>query len=508
MTTTRRPLWRRALRWTGLVLGGLIAALVVRAWYAFRDRTPGYVINVAISAAAAEASPRPLRVGFARETINPVMGDPARPVWLAGFSQNRAATAIHDDLWAVACVIDDGYTRVGIVALDAIGFFHDDVVAVRRRLGPEPGLDYVIVCSTHNHSTPDLMGLWGPNILQSGVDPRYREQVIATSARVLAAAAATRSPARVAFHEIPVPPGGLVADTRPPEVFDPDVRVMHFTTVEGGATIGSLVTWGNHPETPWSRNTEITSDFCGFLRDALEHGVVHEGRVLAAGVGGIHCFVNGALGGLMTTHPRVTVRDPYLERDFQAPSHDKSRAVGRQLAARILPVLRDRAVAGTTHAPLAVQARTIELPVDNVPFLVAPVLGLLDRGHSRWRQMRSEIAVLRFGESSIACIPGEIYPEIVNGGNVRAPGGDFDLEPVEVPPLRALLPGRVKFVFGLANDEIGYIIPKSAWDRKPPYLFGAAKPVYGEVNSLGPDTAPALHAGIRGLIQELSVVPR
>ena len=80
------------------------------------------------------------------------------------------------------------------------------------------------------------------------------------------------------------------------------------------------------------------------------------------------------------------------------------------------------------------------------------------------------VAVLRFGDASIACIPGEIYPEIVNGGIERAPGGDFDVEPVEVPPIRALLPGRVKFVFGLANDEIGYIIPRSEWDREPPYL--------------------------------------
>ena len=54
----------------------------------------------------------------------------SNPVWLAGFSQHRAATQIHDDLWAVACVIDDGYSRLGIVALDAIGFFHDDLTNI------------------------------------------------------------------------------------------------------------------------------------------------------------------------------------------------------------------------------------------------------------------------------------------------------------------------------------------------------------------------------------------
>ena len=89
---------------------------------------------------------------------------------------------MHDDLWAVAAVIDDGSHRIGIVALDAIGLFHDDVVAIRRRVPAELRIDYTIVTSTHDHSAPDLMGLWGPRTGQSGVDPAYRDQVIAAAA--------------------------------------------------------------------------------------------------------------------------------------------------------------------------------------------------------------------------------------------------------------------------------------------------------------------------------------
>ena len=61
----------------------------------------------------------------------------------------------------------------------------------------------------------------------------------------------------------------------------------------------------------------------------------------------------------------------------------------------------------------------------------------------------------------------------------------------------------MKFVLGLANDEVGYIIPRSEWDRAPPYLYGSAKSVYGEVNSLGPETAPRLHATLRELSDAL-----
>jgi hypothetical protein len=487
----------RILRWAAVILLILVVALVARGLYAFRDRVPGYTLDLKIDPAKSQAEPRPLRAGFAREKINPDLSDPRRPVWIAGFSQNRAATAIHDDLWAVAMVLDDGYTRFGVVALDAIGFFHDDVIAVRRACSAEWKLDYVVVCALHNHSTPDLMGLWGPSPLRSGVDPRYRQQVIAASAKALGEAAGTLQPARLALHEIATPPEGLVADTRRPHVFDNDIRVMHFTSIQDGHTLGTLVGWGNHPETPWGDNTEITADFCGVLREALAQGISHDGKVVAAGLGGIHLFVNGAVGGLMTTHPSVTVQDPCLQKDFKAPSHEKSVAVGHQLATRVLAKIgRTNQPAGSETAPIGIRARTIEMPVENPMFLAAAYLGLMDRGHVRWSTLRTEVALLRVGEASIACVPGEIYPEIVNGGIERPSGADYDIAPLEVPPLRELMPGRVKFLFGLANDELGYLIPKSEWDTKPPYLYDSPKRVYGEVNSCGPNSAGVIHSAL------------
>ena len=119
-------------------------------------------------------------------------------------------------LWAVAIVIDDGEHRVGLVALDAIGLFHDDVVAIRRRVAESTALDYLIVTSTHNHSTPDLMGLWGPRAGFSGVDDGYRRRVIDPPPAAAAAAAADLAPARLSLNEIPLPTDGLVADSRRP----------------------------------------------------------------------------------------------------------------------------------------------------------------------------------------------------------------------------------------------------------------------------------------------------
>jgi len=497
----RRPLALRILRGVVVTLV-LIAALALgRFLWTARDRFPGYRVDVAIDPPRTPTPARPLKAGFGTVDITPDVSNPSHPVWLAGFSQNRSALRVNDPLVAAALVIDNGHARFAVVALDAIGFFHDDVIRVRERIPAEWALDYVVVCSTHNHSTPDLLGLWGPSPLQTGIDPAYRDRVIQAARDAVGAAVKSLQPARMTSVEIPVPPDGLVKDTRKPIVFDADLRVLHFSDPASGRTLGTLVGWGNHPETPWSDNRDITADFPGILRTALAQGIPGTNGLFKAGLGGQHVFVNGAVGGLMTTHPSITAVDPISGARITTPSHEKTRAVGHQLALRVLDRIAQSPGAGVESAPISIHARSFDLKLENTGFALATFLGLLDRGHSRWMHFRTEAALITVGDVSFACVPGEIYPELVNGGVLRAPGGDFDIEPLEIPPLREFMPGRVKFLFGLANDEIGYIIPKSEWDEKPPFLFGGSRP-YGEVNSCGPDTALRIHSALRALADE------
>ena len=56
-------------------------------------------------------------------------------------------------------------------------------------------------------------------------------------------------------------------------------------------------------------------------------------------------------------------------------------------------------------------------------------------------------------------------------------------------------------LIGLADDEIGYIIPKAEWDEKAPYLNNAAKRWYGEVNSVGPEAASRIAAALQELFR-------
>jgi hypothetical protein len=54
---------------------------------------------------------------------------------------------------------------------------------------------------------------------------------------------------------------------------------------------------------------------------------------------------------------------------------------------------------------------------------------------------------------------------------------------------------------GLGNDELGYFVPKRQWDEKPPFAYGRKTAQYGEVNSVGPDTAAVICEVFRDLVR-------
>src|SRR5260370_2886593 len=93
-----------------------------------------------------------LQVGFGEADVTPKLGKD--PVYMAGFGQNRKATKIHDPLFVRAVVLKDGNRKIALASVDLVGFFHANVLNVRKQL---PGFHYVLISSTHNHAGPDTL---------------------------------------------------------------------------------------------------------------------------------------------------------------------------------------------------------------------------------------------------------------------------------------------------------------------------------------------------------------
>lgn len=508
----------------GFVVILLIAAVVAWMFMNMTDRHPGYKADLKITGGA----PSELKAGFAAVPItpevpdrwtdanndhkyNPKDGDTYTdgngngkfdPVWIAGFSNNKPANGVHDDVWARTMVIDDGKTRLAIVILDAIGFMNDDVVDVRKMIPPDAGITYALIASTHTHEAADLLGLWGKTPFKSGVDKKYLAFVKEQIVKSVVEASKSIRPARLEISEDLTSAIPMVKDTRKPEVFDSGMRMIKAVDRQNGQTLGSLVAWGNHPETLWSQNLLISSDFPHFLREGVEKGVFYADSPVKAGIGGICVYANGALGGLMTTHPSLAVKHPFTGVELLEPTYEKTEAQGMQLSMIALKAMESPAEIIEKGA-ISLVVRTLPIKLDNTLFKLGSALGIMKRGKLGWMKIRSELAVFKLGPITFATVPGEIYPELVNGPVEAPEGNDFGIQPVEVPVIREMMPGKYKFILGLANDEIGYIIPKSQWDVKAPFTYGREKAPYGEENSMGPETAGVIHKNLQEMLGEL-----
>jgi hypothetical protein len=436
-------------------------------------------------------------VGFGELEITPSLS--GKPVYIAGYGQNRRATGVLDPLMARAIVLRNGGHKIAIVSLDLVGFFNTNVENVRARLS---GFDYVLVSSTHVHEGPDTLGLWGSGPFVSGVDPEYLKFVEKQAAAAIRAAEAACKPASARIGTAHAPE--LLHDGREPYVKHDELVALEFRSGEKGPISGLVVQWNCHPETVDSKSTKLTADYVATTVAKLRER--HHCPVL---------YLTGTVGGLMTTL-HVSVKSTGGE---VLPEGSVAKMVRY---GELLANVADQALKGAVPVrltPFETRSEALYLPLDNKLYVLAQQVGVLDRKPYLWAGnprkaepalpadagkrvcSKSEIGYLRLGDLEIAAIPGEIYPELVLGKvqDPVDPGADYPSAPIE-PAIYSQLHAKHRMIVGLANDEIGYIIPKRQWDEKPPYCYGRSKAQYGEQNSLGPDTAPLLCEAFKRLV--------
>lgn len=460
-----------------------------------------------------------LRAGAAKATITPDVK--ANKVYMAGFGNNRVATGVHDDLYVRCLALAAGSQEVVMCSLDLIGLFYDDVLKVREKVKTlAPEVTHVLVASTHDHEGPDTLGLWGQEPFTSGIDEKYLDWLDDRIATCAAQALHSMEEGRLILGRDDHPLLALLqADSRPPYVKDPYLFVMQIDSAATHRPIATLVNWSDHPETLGGKNTLLTADYPHWLCQYVES---HQG--------GTAVFFTGSIGGLLSTlGEEVALQNPETGEVARDETWAKAELFGNTIGQ-----LGERAIKSGERFDvdaLVVRKAVVFSPLGNDSFRAAGAFGVykgrkplytdgkIDTttaerefpGHGKIRYASGKdtqtevdyIALMSNGRiiSEIATVPGEIYPELVNGGIMRYPGADFPEAPLE-PAIREHLKSRYQFIFGLANDELGYIIPKAEWDDRPPWLKNKKDRWYGEINSVGPDMAGVVTRGLLSLIEE------
>lgn len=452
-------------------------------------------------------------------------GDGAlQPLWMAGFGHNRAANGVRgeesgmvgdgDGIWARAIALRQGDTTLAIVAIDTVGYFNNDVEMVCEKLieNGVDDVDYLIVHATHTHEGPDTMGLWGKELFESGYLPDYRAQLHEQLADAVASAIKDlREVASMKVGEVDVSTyhengtANLIRDSRDPWVADEMISAMHLRDKDG-MPIATVINYGCHPETLADDNTLVTSDFVHALRRTVEIGSEWEIAPDRPGLGGPAIYLNGAVGGMMTTLG-VQVWNPDGDMHQQA-SFEKADSVGQMLGEMALDAIEE---GDEIMAPrLRFASKRYRAPVVNTNFKLMFQQGILERevfnaDTPGKEEIETEMALVELGPLQMLTVPGELLPELAIGGydgsHINSPMVPIVKPDNENPPnldaapkgpyIKDRMGGMYRWIIGLGNDELGYIIPEYDFQlaETMPWINEAPGTHYEETNSLGPKQA-------------------
>jgi len=182
-----------------------------------------YLVIAAVAMFLFPTSGAAVEVGFSAVDITPDV-DGERPVWIAGYGQNRKAESVHDPLYVRAFVLRDGDQRIAFAVADVVGLQRPVVNAVREQLQE---FTHVTISSTHNHEGPDVVGIWGQSPFQSGIDKKYMARIKERLVQAIREADAAAKPANASYGT--AQDDTLLRDSRLPKVYDGIIRVLKFT---------------------------------------------------------------------------------------------------------------------------------------------------------------------------------------------------------------------------------------------------------------------------------------
>ena len=411
-----------------------------------------------------------LYAGLACTDVTPTQENHPGPHYMAGTDGNRLAEGTHDPLEACALLLGKDDDTLALVSVDAFGLLAPRAQRMKDRLqglGIDP--ERVFVSSTHTHTGPDTVGLYGPSFVQTGLDWVYQEALVDGVVEAVTAAQEAMVPVTATFATgaVEVPGSNcpsLIRDSRDPQVVDPRLHAIRFDNAQAG-TVATLVNFANHAEVAIFYDL-YSADFPHYLRERL---------VMEYGGGAI--YFPGAIGGLATpldvsTPARDEEGNPIYEGGepvwWSACTWEKTRSYGYVLAEIAIELL--EAQGPTPVEAIDVRTRELLFPLTNVqlwlglklgvmeplPLFSGPGCGLLGCGSA-------EVSVITFGEAQITTSPGETFPETVVGrGEVTIDYGP-PWGPRTFGAMEGLLPHYSRptaMHFGLTNNFVGYLVPE------------------------------------------------
>jgi hypothetical protein len=375
-----------------------------------------------------------LRVGIGERNITPPIG-----VDLSGFAHREGPSeAIHDDLWCRAVVLDDGATRLGIVALDLLELDFELDAAVRRAVSEATAIDpdHLLLNCSHTHAGPATGAPEGTGYRNQGYISRLPAEVAAAVSRAEKALSAARlsygeSELQIGIDRRERQPDGSIDFGRNPDgPADRKMRVVRIDTDEAaGAAV--IFNYACHGTTLKEENREISAEWMGAA-------ISHLRRI--AGDALTPVFLQGCCGQINPDVSAATFEEvdrigaraaEAVAAAMQAAQPVEAVALRAQLQRVGLP-LQDAPAVDCAEASLRQAERTVEQLRRHgaAPYVVRAFESLVT--HSQRMLARSKrqaaaetvpfaIQVIGLGEMAIVGLSGEVFFEFAEEIQSRSP---------------------------------------------------------------------------------------
>ncbi len=406
-----------------------------------------------------------------------------------GFA-GKKATEIIDDLKVRTVALNDSTGRGTAVfaVVDCYGLALSDVREIRTRLAEyaaENGINSITVSVLHQHSAVDTFGMNG-NIFEmvlfnpaftlfgqetvNGKDDRYMENLFEKCSESIKAAVENMTEGKLYLGTADA--SKYTIDKRQPYVMDPSFTRLRFVPSDGSEETW-IVNSPIHCVGNGAAGTAITGDYPYYAEETVK-----------AETGANLMFVLGA------EQSTTQCRD---ESTIENYSEDMSRmeltvAFGKSIAKELIAIDSESEVAPL----LNIRYSEVLLSIDNPVLLLAGKASLFEniiREIDGEYMVLTEVGYMELGNDlAYAIIPGELAPELAYGGCLT---GDYAWsgEDWQYPSMQELVAdsGRTLGIIGIANDQIGYIVPDNSYI---PMLHESSNSI--EFVSLGKNTASAI----------------
>jgi hypothetical protein len=376
---------------------------------------------------------------------------PIGPAFMAGYANGRKSIDAHDRLFAHCLVVEKGASRIAFVSVDLIGLPRFEILRIRdlvHSVKPE----CVIVGATHTHSGPDTLGMWGPVITVSGVDQAWLADVRAKAAHLVDETTGRLQAAGVRFASTKNV-GRISKNIRIPKILDTELGVMQVVQKDGSTPIATFVNYACHPEV--LNNRHITADFPHWLYQTIE-----------AGGGGPCIYFNGAQGGMITADYDESTAPP-------GENWNAAETIGRNLGEHVLAVLKSAQV--VTSPEITFERRLFSVPLENQRYKTLIAMHVISAAPRADGTFETEVCRVGIGSAEFLTLPGEVLPNV----------GFY---------LKSMMHGSPKFLLGLTNDFLGYILT--------PEDFGLALYEYESGQSVGRHIEPLMIQNLEALINK------